>query len=512
MQHPRLGSLARLAVAFLVAGLAALAGAAEADAGTYRAVQCHPALRAGGADFSWSANSKRYVGRAACGDYGLTIEHEPGRKPTPHGRFGAWRLVAPPGLEIVRAGMRVKAAKQGSHAPQITVGLAGGASKNLSGVTGSWHGVAWTGTAGRSLTARLYCAHRKECGPGRSAHLHLRRVSLTLRDRSKPRLALGGELLEEGSRRGLQELDVDAADAGSGVRALTVEVNGAPLAARTLSCALSGSLALRLSPCPNERTVRFELPTAKGGFRQGPNQVRACVADLAQTADANRACATRVVRVDNACPLSDVGGARLSAHFEGGGERLRVRGNRAVRVVGYVRDATGTPLAGARVCVAARARGTGLAERVLATPRTNAEGRFTARLPAGPSREIRVAHWPDRERALERYLEVRAQAVPRLTLRPKRTLRNGQRVRFHVSLPGPGAGGRRVEIQARARGRWVPVTSGRTDARGRWRGHYRFRSTTGRRTYSFRALVPRQAGYPYEPGRSAVAKARVVGR
>src|SRR5690606_26821353 len=53
MQHPRLGSLARLAVAFLVAGLAALAGAAEADAGTYRAVQCHPALRAGGADFSW---------------------------------------------------------------------------------------------------------------------------------------------------------------------------------------------------------------------------------------------------------------------------------------------------------------------------------------------------------------------------------------------------------------------------------------------------------------------------
>jgi hypothetical protein len=148
---------------------------------------------------------------------------------------------------------------------------------------------------------------------------------------------------------------------------------------------------------------------------------------------------------------------------------------------------------------------------VIATRRTDARGRYEARIPRGPSREIRIAHWPDAERALERYLTLRSRARPRLRVAPKRTLTNGERLHFRVRLTGPAAGGRRVEVRARSRGRWLRIAGGRTNGRGVWNGAYRFRSTTGRRTYAFRAHVPRQEGYPYEAGRSRTARAKVVG-
>jgi hypothetical protein len=84
-------------------------------------------------------------------------------------------------------------------------------------------------------------------------------------------------------------------------------------------------------------------------------------------------------------------------------------------------------------------------------------------------------------------------------------------VRFTVWLPGPENQGRRVRIQARTGRRWVDVRSGVTGAHGVYRAIYRFRSTTGRRRYGFRALVPKQRGYPYEAGTSKVRRAIVVG-
>jgi hypothetical protein len=495
----------------LLAGLAAfLAGAGRADAGTYRAVQCHPGLGAGHADASYRSTSPAYIGRAACRDQGLTIEHEPGSKPTRSGRHGAWELTAPPGTEIVRAGMQVRAASQGWHVPQISIGLEGGGRKQLPNVRGDRHAVSWQGRAGRALIARLACTNRKQCGPGRGAYIHLRRISLALRDLRAPRLELGGTLAEPGSRRGRQTLVVSASDAGSGVRTVTVDLNGRSLAARTLDCKVSEGVALRLRPCPASPSVSFDVRTGER-FRQGRNRLRVCAADLARDTRTNRRCATRSVRVDNACPVSATGGARLLARFRGGGTTRRVPANKPAFVAGRVLDERGEPLAGAEVCIAARPRSASARETVIATRRTDARGRYEARIPRGPSREIRIAHWPDAERALERYLTLRSRARPRLRVAPKRTLTNGERLHFRVRLTGPAAGGRRVEVRARSRGRWLRIAGGRTNGRGVWNGAYRFRSTTGRRTYAFRAHVPRQEGYPYEAGRSRTARAKVVG-
>ena len=443
---------------------------------------------------------------------GLGITHEPGRGPTQRGRSGSWTIAAPAGTVILRVAARVSAAAGGGHLPELFVALAGGARRAITPVQGDGHRVGWSGAEGRTLTARLACSRTGGCAGGRDAHVHLRRVALALRDSLAPSVEPGGTLLAPGARRGPQSLKVEAADPGSGIRTVSVELNDDPLAAQVLDCRLAGAVALRLRPCPAAASPLFDVATTSHHFRQGPNRLRICAADYAQRATANLACVTRTVRVDNRCPLSATPGTSLTAHFRGAGVSIATRSDRPATVTGRLTGAGGAPAAGARVCVGTRMRVGDGAERILATPMTNARGLFTARVPAGPSREIRVAHWPNTERALERHLTLRARAIPRLRVRPNRTLSNGQRVRFAVRLPGPASARRRVAIEARADGRWIRIAGGRTSRSGSWRGRYRFHATTGTRRYAFRAVVPRQAGYPYEGGRSRIAHAKVAGR
>jgi hypothetical protein len=295
-----------------------------------------------------------------------------------------------------------------------------------------------------------------------------------------------------------------ADDPGAGVRRFLLQVNGEPVSSRTLSCHLRDRIAVRLVPCPRHAAAGFAADTASPPFRQGPNRVRVCAADYSLTTASNRACERRRVRIDNLCPLSSVRGAtilRARLHRHGG----------AATVAGRLVDEGGLGVSGARVCVATRVRRTGTPERIAAAPTTDADGRFRALLAQGPSREVRVAWWPNGGRALERYLHLEVPASPRLRLRPRHPIANGARVRFRVGLPGPAGAGRRVRVQAASGRHWIDVRSGRTGARGVYRARYRFHATTGRRIYRFRAVVPKQDGYPYEAGSSKVRRAVVIG-
>jgi hypothetical protein len=124
---------------------------------------------------------------------------------------------------------------------------------------------------------------------------------------------------------------------------------------------------------------------------------------------------------------------------------------------------------------------------------------------------VRVAYWWNGTDVAERHLHLRVRAHPRLRLGPAHPIHNGQRVRFKVRLQEPAAPRRWVRIQARSGKRWVEVRNGRTNLRGAYRAHYRFRSTSGRHRYSFRAVVPSQSGYPYRGGHSKVRHIVVSG-
>jgi hypothetical protein len=493
----------------LAATAAALLAAPMAGAGPYRVAICNPDLEARYADAVFQRTSIHYVSNAECGKGGpgLTVRHAAER--TGEGRWGAWTVNAPPGTVISHVGISAVGRGSGGHTPQLlATPIAGGAQVFAS----PGHEVTrsrFTGPA-RDLTARLFCSRVGGCGPGRKAQVRVKRIALELTDGARPTIALGGEALRPGSRRGTQSITAAATDSGSGVDRFLLQVNGEPVSAHTSQCQTRNGWALRLSPCPPSVQTTFRMRTAAAPFRQGPNVLQACSADYAVGTPANRACATRRIRIDNLCPISSTAaGPGLEAHLVHTG----THGGRprSVAVRGRLLSPSGAPVARARVCVATRVPIPGAQERVAVTPTTGADGHFEAQLPPGPSRQVRVAYWWSGTDVAERFLRLSVHAHPRLTLHPHGPLRNGRHVRFTVRLQGPAARHRWVRVQALSGHRWVEVRNGRTSARGIYRARYRFHATTGRQRYAFRAFVPSQRGYPYKRGHSEVRHVTVIG-
>jgi len=486
-----------------------LGSAAQADAGGYRVAQCHPDFDVGPADVDFRRTSEHYRAESACGagSGGLAVTHEATH--TKSGRWGAWTATAPPGAELVRATAVISGKKAGGHVPQFLVGPMSQLVP-FGTAAGGFHRISWDGSGAERVRAALSCS-RSTCGPGADARVRMRRLMLGLLDSRPPRLTAAGSLFAPASRRGLHGITASATDTGSGVHRVFVAVNGEPVVAETLDCALDGTVAIRMRPCPAHAEPGFAASTADPPFRQGPNHVRVCATDYAPHTGGSRDCVARQVRVDNACPLSNVGaGSRLRFHVRKSGRGPIHHGDGAL-LMGRLLDSASRGVAGAEICAAARTELRGVPEQIVATPTTDQSGRFSVRMPAGPNRRLRVAYWPTAATVVERSRSLRVRARPRLKLLPGGVLRNGDRVRFRVNLPGPRAAKRQIALKVRANGRWLPLRRGGTNRHGVWTGSYRFRATTGQQTYRFRAFVPKQRGYPYVAGRSKTKRQTVVG-
>jgi hypothetical protein len=480
-----------------------------ANAGVYRVAICNPALEAWYADASFQRTSRHYVSEASCGSgqAGLTVRHDGRSSGT--GRWGGWTVRAPRGTFISHLGVSAAGRQADGHVPQLLAAPLEGAVRSFATPDPGIGRSRWS-TPASSFVARLACERRRGCGRGRGAGIRIKRIAVRLVDLVSPTIALRGSAFLAGSRRGIQTIQPFGTDVGSGVHRFLVQVNGEPVTAHTASCRTADGYALRLSPCPLRAQTTFKAITTSSPFRQGPNVVRVCSVDYALGTGAHRACAERRVRIDNLCPISTTGpGSRLRARLSRSGHRAHDR--RAATVHGRLRSASGVPVAGARVCVATRVPIAGTRERVVTTPTTGPDGRFAAALPRGPNRQVRVAYWWSADHVAERYLRLRVHARPRLKLRPHHPVHNGRRVRFEVRLQDPAAPRRWVRIQARSGKRWVELSNGRTNARGAYRAHYRFHATSRRRRYAFRAVVPRQRGYPYRAGHSRVRHVTVTG-
>lgn len=480
-----------------------------ASAGVYRAAICNPALGARHADAGFRRTSPHYVSEASCasGQAGLAVRHE-GRG-TADGRWGGWTVRAPRGTVISHLGVSAAGHRAGGQVPQLLIAPLNGAIKPFAIPDPGIERARWTGPA-RAFHTRLVCARERGCGSGRRAGVRVKRLALRLADRVPPTVALHGPAFSGGSRRGIQAIQSFATDVGAGVHRFLLQVNGDPLAAHAASCRAANGYALRLRPCPLRTRTTFKAATTAAPFRQGPNTVRVCSVDFGLDTRANRACAERHVRIDNLCPLSATGpGPRLKARISRSPHPAGGRGSATIR--GRLRSATGVPVAGARVCVASRVPMAGALEHVVTTPITGPDGRFSAELPSGPSRQVRIAYWWSADDVAERHLSLRVRARPRLKLRPHHPLHNGRRVRFKVRLQEPAAPRRWVRIQARSGKRWVELDNGRANGKGVFRAHYRFHATFGRHRYAFRAVAPGQPGYPYRGGHSKVRRVTVTG-
>ncbi len=190
---------------------------------------------------------------------------------------------------------------------------------------------------------------------------------------------------------------------------------------------------------------------------------------------------------------------------------MRVRYGRPLVVTGRLLTPAGLPIGGAQLEVLSQDRypGAGLVARPAAV--TDANGLYRVALPNGPSRTVRIgyrARIGDLSYSSTSAVEVRVIAAMTFRL-SRRSLRNRQTLRYLGRVRGPRTGHRFVEVQVRSGRRWQIVCSVRTDARGSFGCAHRFRRTYRRTKYVFRARIRRQAGFPYEPGTSALRRATV---
>lgn len=504
--------LRRLAIALLVTTAAALVAVRPADAGNYVVSQCST-VAPGAGQASWEATAPSYGGRDRCGsDQGLQAYHDAAETGLWH--FGAWVWRAPPGTVFTNLQATASLTAQAGHRGQLVATTPAGEQLEFGSEHDDFRIHSIEGEFSQ-FHAWLRCVAP---GPGRpcgragedSAHAYVRGIYLRTEDRAAPTVALtGGSLLEQAVVRGTRGLRVEAGDRGGGIRKVEVEANGRVLVTDIRNCALADGFATALSPCPPATTESAGVPTADQAFATGPNLVSACVEDLALDGAANRTCESREIWVDNACPASAVGGGgALEAGFGDEGDSTLVRSDHAAVVRGRLAGAG----AGATVCALTRVLGYGSPIVVGATGLTAADGSYAISLPPGPSRDVYVHHAVG-DRVLSRHgLGLRASARPMLEVSPRRGLRNRQRIHFSGSLPAPACEGRLVKVQAQlGRRRWRVFRTDRADAACRFTARYRLRATHSARVYDFRALVPEQAGYPFERGNSATVKVRVRG-
>jgi hypothetical protein len=180
---------------------------------------------------------------------------------------------------------------------------------------------------------------------------------------------------------------------------------------------------------------------------------------------------------------------------------------------GCLTTSQGTPIGGAPVVIEGQPRSGGPFVR-LGVATTDAQGRFRFTIPAGPSRTVRYRYdGTNTVRPATAQLTTKVQAAARLKV-DRRRLLNGQSVRFTGWLLGGAipAQGKLVALQAKVGRGWRTFANPRANSKGRFKHRYRFTATTGLRRYAFRAVIAREAAYPYEAGVSPIVRVTVRGR
>lgn len=367
------------------------------------------------------------------------------------------------------------------------------------------------------------------------------RVKTVVEDPAKP---MG---MADGLRDGLRVGDagtavaVKASDAGSGVREVTLRVDG-QVAQRLdggggcadVDASNADPLEYNLmAPCPPTRAGSLTLAAANLPDSE-PHQLTAVATDAAGqdtvlgSARVALAAPRRFYDPKNGFhnPDLNIAGdrrangknvadrARLSLRFVGGrSARKRTVGySTPARIRGRLR-AGGKPVVRARVWLASR-----LASgewRISRKPlRTSRRGIVSARLGArSPNRNVRLVYFPYTDtnasaQSASRALRVRSSTTIQTD---QGGYRNGDTLTFTGRVIRKRLiNSKSVYLQARVRGRWREFATTRADSQGRWRVSHRFEATRRPTIYRFRAVVPSQTGYDWATGYSRTLRVLVT--
>ncbi|MEX0972307.1 MAG: hypothetical protein WDZ46_03515 [Solirubrobacterales bacterium] len=199
----------------------------------------------------------------------------------------------------------------------------------------------------------------------------------------------------------------------------------------------------------------------------------------------------------------------LRAGFHRGRLERATPFGRSVRIAGRLTTGRNSPLAGAPLRIVERfAAGARPSTRV-STVRTMPGGGFAHRIAPGPSREIEVsfAGTPTLARSSANTLKLRVRSRVRLRASSRVAKVGGAPIVFRGrvaasarTIPAPES----VQLQFRLPGLpWSSFRTLKTNRNGRFRYAYSFSDNDSRGArFQFRAFVPAQQNWPYEPGGS----------
>jgi hypothetical protein len=511
----------RAALLVVLAGIVGLTFVPAARAGTYVIDNC-PSAGNGNAGLWTVFGSPQNVKGTCSGGAGDYIGPR-GASMTP-GQTAGVQISTPAGsgITIPEAKIWWQVAHQVSGADTFGIasdndGVVGESTTPLTGSQPSTYVLPSTTT---ELTLASYCSNDDAgigCtfGEGQNNILELYGAELTLDDTTLPSgKVTGGALAGSAPVSGVASISYAATDESSGVRLVQLRVDGETTAEKDYieSCSYTTFQA-----CPPSVSETLSWNTAT--VADGHHRVELVVQDAAQNTSVLYSGEVTVQNAPAAAPGTTPGSssqtvaagrpngtsASETAELRLGTRHAITRpyARRALVVSGRLLDGQHKPIAHATLAVLQRVIGMGT-PRLVTDAHTSSDGRFSVRVPAGPSRVIEVGYRADSAdasyAAVARVRET-VDAGVRLTVSPARTSSDGTIVLSGTvdgAIPSRGA---LVDLLVFYRGHWEPFRTPRTNKRGQFRVAYQFEGGIGR--FPFRAEVPAgQNGFAYARGRS----------
>jgi hypothetical protein len=331
-------------------------------------------------------------------------------------------------------------------------------------------------------------------------YFRMYRAAVVLQDDSDPVFTSppAGSLTAGGVLAGTHGVSFSATDTGSGVYRAIIEVDGKQAVTQLLGCA---EPFIAIAPCKPAASGTVSLDTTT--LADGPHTVRVVVTDATY---ANTAAFGPFTITTSNAPTScaPAESPDLSVRFDRRRSTISYGGR--LNVIGQAPPA-------AQVRVFSQISRAGAPAKLGRTPLTaDAQGSFTYKVPAGPSRSLRFAYRGAADPLYQCSKPLNVNVRARVTLKASpRSIRSGSRVRFTGKLRGGyvPSNGKLVELQAHERGRWRSIRTVRTNAKGAFSYRYRFSFRAGGTTFPVRARVRPDGSYPFALGTSRRITVRV---
>ena len=355
---------------------------------------------------------------------------------------------------------------------------------------------------------------------GLNAEVTVSSAKFLLSDNSRPTAAeVTGSILDAAAS-GTASLSFVARDSeGPGVYGVVAKVDGDPVydgkpdvnggKCVTVGTAPEGSRQFEATqPCPQSVLVSAQVPTS--GFGNGQHTLTIEAEDAAGVSAVVYSAPITIENQSepapstppfergpcNGTPCEDA--AKLATTKGEAKSFTRTLGHSAITLTGRLISPTGTPIKDAQVKLLQQINGSTTVTQI-ASATTSADGSWSLKAPAGPSRLLRVAFYSHTlDVVAAATLDFHESVPATISIHAPRHVRLGQFFVFSGQLTGGyiPAGGEEVQVQIKYGGKWRELELVDADSRGKWKYRYAFTLEPGTK-WAFRAIAVRNGAYPF---------------